>query len=300
MNEHFAADPQSCNSALELRYLLSLFGVFTGRFLAEYPDGWKSQVEIHVAKGRQLEQKRVQELWIQARKHAAILKKPSLDWVEQQSWTENASRLVDCHPARLDGLIVSRTANKPSSNTFTLDELDLPPTAGERIPAVPEEYVRVARTLLLVSSEIAFVDPYFNLNDPTVAPVASALFTTLAKGRCKRVMCFARASNVLGIEAGTRISDLRTALSNITSQAFASRPIAVSYGLFDDDRSRDRMHDRYLLSAKGGIQLGQGFKQLPPGRKIQAEPISAASHAELAAIYLEGRHNMRAVHTLSN
>jgi hypothetical protein len=68
--------------------------------------------------------------------------------------------------------------------------------------------------------------------------------------------------------------------------------------LLDDSRSRERMHDRYVLSPYGGVQFGQGFRQLGRGRKVQAEPVAARPHAELMALYAEGRHDMIAVHRL--
>lgn len=299
MNEYFSADPQSCDSAFELRHLLSLFGHFTGRFLARYPENWESRLEDHIAKGRPVELKRVRELLCRAIRQRALLAKSSMEWIEKQQWPENAARYVDCQPPILDGLIIPRNTYKPSSKAYTLDELELPPTSGERIRAVPSEYIRVAKTFLLVSREIAIVDPYFNLCDMNVAAVASELFTTLAKGKCASVKCFARAKAILGDDGRTSISTIQAALNNIARPAFAGRQISIKYVLFDDSRSRNRMHDRYLLSLDGGVEFSQGFVQLPHGRRIQVDPVALAPHADLKAIYMEGRHDMKVVHAFS-
>ena len=40
------------------------------------------------------------------------------------------------------------------------DLMDVAPTAEEQILAEPREYARMAKTLLLISDELALVDPY--------------------------------------------------------------------------------------------------------------------------------------------
>ena len=56
------------------------------------------------------------------------------------------------------------------------------------------------------------------------------------------------------------------------------------------------MHDRFILSVKGGIEFSQGFQELPKMGKITARPIQEDSIKEFLEIYVDEERNMTIPH----
>ena len=75
--------------------------------------------------------------------------------------------------AVFDGLIALE-ARPPAIHH--LHELELPPTAEERIVSSATEYARISKILLLLSPEIVLVDPYLNPLKRACTDVQAALF----------------------------------------------------------------------------------------------------------------------------
>ena len=63
MNERFAAEPTTCESAFELKHLLEKFGPTTGRYLATYPaQGWEKLLDTHTSEWSDLEREKAKTL----------------------------------------------------------------------------------------------------------------------------------------------------------------------------------------------------------------------------------------------
>ena len=163
-----------------------------------------------------------------------------------------------------DGLIAGQSR---SPNIHQLDEMELPPTTEERVQGTAAEYARVSKILLVLSPEIAFVDPYVNPLKRNYSKVLRMLFQQVAKGRCQKVTLWARASVVFeSASASVCKANLRDALRNMALDAQFKPGREIEMILVDDDKKQSKMHGRYLLSIKGGIRLDQGFQQLPQGQ----------------------------------
>ena len=186
--------------------------------------------------------------------------------------------------------VVPRSAK--AEGFVTIDDLDLSPTADESIEAVTAEYVRVSRTLLLLSPELIFVDPYLNPCKTDRRDVLVAMFAMATKGKCRKITCWARESEVVG-ERRHSWEEVSTALSGILKAAAWPADRAFSYILVDDATARMKMHPRYLLSIKGAIRYDQGLQRLPKGRRNDVSPIGAGLHVELLKAYHEGMHDMK-------
>ena len=186
-----------------------------------------------------------------------------------------------------------------AQETCALHDLDLPPTAGERIHATPEEYVRACRTLLLISRELYFVDPYLKLNTKRIRDVIKALFGVIAKGGCNKAVFVARASEVIGdARPEVIVGDFRNELTKLVRDADLRPGFTVEYWFVSDESSQLKMHGRYLLSLKGGVRLDQGFQTQPDGRKVDVGPVDKVTHDELFSIFHEGNHDMKIVEML--
>lgn len=300
MNERFAADPTCFGNSAELKNLLEKFGVFTGRYLTSYPDDWELRLIKHMSSASPLESVRISRHLQRAKECCGIIKSPMLMWMDHLSWANNAGKLAAQAPPRLDGLVVPNNAVKVPLKASTLDNFELPPTAEERIASTPEEYVRVMKMLLLISHELILVDPYLNPCKRYVAPVLESMLAVVAgiNSKCRLVTCYARTRDILSEEVS--LENIKIALLGILSRTAHEKLFKLNFHLIDDSTPRgDRMHDRYLLSVKGGIELSQGFQQQMHKGKVTVSPISPALHKEAWSIFVDHNTNMRIEHTIA-
>lgn len=299
MNELYAADPAVCGHASELKLLLAAFGPYTGRYLANYPIGWGALLEKRFDNLGEVEAARIRLLLQRARESISLITKTDLPWEGEKDWLANALPLLvktASAPAVFDGLIATQA--KPPV-IHDLHGLDFSPTAEERIAGTVNEYARVTKILLLLSPELAMIDPYLNPLNRYSFAVLQTMFDIAAKGKCRKITLWARASKVVGCSAYAAIKiDLEKALNRLALKANFRSGREIEMLLVEDESSRTKMHGRYLLSIKGGIRLDQGFQQLPEGRHVDVGPIGKNIHSDLLDIYCDEKHDMRVAERL--
>ncbi|MFZ4623707.1 MAG: hypothetical protein ACOYNF_05665 [Rhodoferax sp.] len=297
MNELYAADPAVCCHASDLKLLLASFGPYAGRYLANYPTDWAAQVEKQFSNAGEVETARVQTLLRRARENLTLVTRSNLNWNVQQAWLPNASAMLGGAAAVFDGLIALEA--KPPA-VQQLHELELPPTAEERIAGVAIEYARISKILLLLSPEVALIDPYLNPLDRLYPPVLAELFKLAAKGKCQKIALWVRADRVFGARNVAVIkADIEDALRRLAKPANFKPGREIEMVMVEDESSQSKLHGRYLLSIKGGIRLDQGFQQLPVGRKVDVGPVGRAIHSDLLDLFFDGKHDMKVAHRLS-
>ena len=297
MNELYAADPSVCAHASELKLLLASFDPYAGRYLANYPENWVAQVESQFENRGEIEKARVKTILRRAKEGMAMVTRANLSWNADKEWLENARPLLNTPPAVFDGLI-AREATPPAIHH--LHDLDLPPTAEERISGTASEYARISKILLVLSPEIALVDPYLNPLNGKCASVLKAMFDMAGKGKCQKISLWARASEVFGHSACAVIkADLEDRLRQLARQAGFKPGREIEMILVEDESRQAKMHGRFLLSIKGGIRFDQGFQQLPQGRCVDVGPVGKTTHNALLDIYFDGKHDMRVVERLA-
>jgi hypothetical protein len=297
MNELYAADPAVCCHASDLKLLLASFGAWSGRYLANYPTDWAAQVERQFSSAGEVEAARVQTLLRRAKENLTLVTRSNLPWNVQQAWLPNAAPMLGGAVAVFNGLIALE-AKPPTIQQ--LHELELPPTAEERIAGVASEYARISKILLLLSPEVALIDPYLNPLKRSYHAVLTALFELATKGKCQKITLWVRAAEALGAGNAAGIkSDIEACLRSLAKSANLKPGRAIELLMVEDESSQSKIHGRYLLSIKGGIRLDQGFAQLPVGRKVDVGPVGRAIHSDLLDLFFDGKHDMKVVHNLS-
>ena len=120
-------------------------------------------------------------------------------------------------------------------------------------------------------TELVFVDPYLNPCEPRAADVIRALlqFAAGTRSKCSTAILYARKDDVLpqvrkgdGRFGNLTIGDVKDSLHRLVKVVETTKPFKLFYYLLNDSQSKDRMHDRYLMCVKGGIELSQGFQVL--------------------------------------
>jgi len=295
MNELFAADPGVFLHPSDLRFALEKFGPEAGRYLGEYPSDWISRVEEKLVAASPMEQARISTCLRRAIERLKLIPNRALPFDPRRSWANNALDLLTPPSPHINAVILGHEVS--NSAVHTLDSLDLSPTAEEKIEAVPHEFVRVCKTILLFSSEIFMVDPYANPCKHNVVSVLKPLLQRIAHGRCERVVIFARYDSVIGARQSTQ-DELRKSLAQLRADAHLPLTCSLEYVLFEDSQSANRMHARYLFSIRGGVRFDQGFQKLPTGRKVDVGPISPLLLDDLISVYVDRRHDMQEVFRL--
>jgi len=297
MNELFAADPKVFENSSELKFMLSKFGPETGQYLAAYPRGWSRLVEDHLfPKASPVAAEKVKTLLRRARENLCLIDDELLPYKlhfdEKISWLNNARCHVECQPQVFSQLVSSQ--KNTIEAVVTLDEFKPPSNAGEFIKTTPDEYCRVCGIICFRSHELFLVDPYA---DPCNKYIRSVLLKLLQlighkKGKCRKVMIFARHSIVLGSDFKKK--KIQNALNDIRRESFLPLNCALSLTLYDDEKDLavNKMHGRYLFSKFGGISLDQGFRDLPLGREMHVSPLSNKIVDELIKRFQKEEHDM--------
>lgn len=289
MNEFYAADPICLKSARDLQYLFGLFGPCAGRYLAAYPMDWRKRVLGRFSHLSDVELERVKTIIRRAKEETAFLENSSLPWDLDKSWIDNALDVKKSPKRQINEVIGSGEERR--GEVLPFDELEIPPTAEERIEGQANEFERVCRTLIKLSPELFLVDPYLSPCKNDIRPILGSVLRLASKGKCCSVVCYGRTSNVLGARLHSW-DEVTAEWQALLMQAEWPKTSSFRYLLIDDDQSRSKMHARYLFSIKGGIRLDQGFQRLPRGRKMDVSPVAKVIHEELLQTYLDRESDM--------
>lgn len=297
MNNWMTSDPESFLSPSELKLFFDHFGPLSGRYHMSLPKQWIKHVQRLIEDWDDIAKKRASRVLQRAWEKGALYARPDAEWNDNESWLLNVERFDKKNP----GLLKAVFTHHPKPNglmlerVFSLDELELPPTEEESILAQPEEYRRVSNILLKTRPELLFIDPYLDPTNTFIYPVLKAMIGEIANGKCQSVKLWVRDSTLK--KNGTSFQKIKTALEELKYESKANST-SFEYIVVDDNRRRDRMHARYLLSLQGGIRFDQGFQQLRKGVKVDVAPIGKAVLDDLTCKFIDGDNDLRVTHRI--
>jgi len=261
MNERYAVDPEAPANSRELKLLLDLMGLQTGRFITAFPNDWRDMVLQHVGGESAIERARVVELL--SRRSDSYL--PSRgEYRRSTGWKDNAqSRLKigrDC------AATISDKAAAPGwlelESVLYEHAGCLPEGVGAHVAGTAEAYARCVEPVFAFSPEVYLLDPYFTLAtrsgslDRRRAPVLRS-FIRLAEQSttCQRLVLILSEDRIL--DTHRTEASLEDALEEALAEANSNR-VELVYKVVAHPP-----HGRYLFGMRGGLQFDQGFEQLP-------------------------------------
>jgi hypothetical protein len=254
----YAVDPKTMGASWEnFRYLIEKFGFDRGRIISCFPESWCREV-LNAARAsdmKTIQLQKVVEKLSRAERYALIQTKrrylPDLG-----GWLSNALNQQHENPFRA---IVS-SAN-PNSNDVVLliDELDdLHPLFSAHVswtaPRTAEAIAQNLRLLLIASKDIVIIDPFIDLRNrgaDYTGPLRQ-MFSVMTSAGCTGVkieLHFRTHSSRPPIELVER--DARRWLDGVIPNG-----CVVELYEWQDDR---RLHDRAVVTERGGIGSGEGF-----------------------------------------
>lgn len=277
MNDLYGIDPKAPSSVSELSSLIRLFSPSEGRFIADFPMGWTSEVREHMSSLSDLCRMAFVEAWIKLSGHAVLPTKqqykPSLTWAENATYIRG-------DVVKLIG--PSETSKEPID---PIDQALMDPNAFRDsrdglIRRTANAYAEIARPILLRSRKVVLIDPYLTFR---YKPVSSNAWHS---DRCRNVVktmlkmaqqgkyleCFevfyVPENNVCGAEFLDE--DLKALADEIgfTNLQVAARPIRKE--------ANTKQHARYLLGLKSGLHFDHGFDTNDDGSTNHVQWMSAS------------------------
>jgi len=262
----FALDPELVArwyDPMEWAFFRDAFGWETGRVGAVYPQKWDRQVikaflaHTHADKDssafRRLEA-RLSDLMSRAVKREST-------FAELPNWLEKAE--AECGERPFRGILsLSNPRGRPE--VMTPDDLfsERPPPEW-RIPPNPvpprnaQELAEAVTPLLRCCRQCVFVDPHLNPIEPRYANVLKALLGVLDDSRCivrnHKLDIFVGEGKVGGAMVLRRFE-------NWLPQCVPPG-MRVTVTVLRERPSREKLHNRYLLTDRGGVIFGVGLDE---------------------------------------
>jgi len=254
MNELYGIDPEIPSSLRDINYLNELFGLHRGRFIGSFPFDWENIILKNLSNLSDIERAKVVN---KLKKLMDATLPIDADYRRTKKWVDNAFDLQT--QKRCLSKIYSAPENPykyPSLVDVLQGDEDLPDGIGDFIPMNVKSYRAAVRPLFLKSTEVHFIDKYFNLRkganrDPFRWKVLQGLFEEAKiSNRCNS-FCFHLHIEKFPNEPSQNLflEDAREVANEI-----GFKDLNISYTV------DSTQHGRYIFSLKGGLKFDQGFE----------------------------------------
>jgi hypothetical protein len=277
MNDLYGVDPATPSNLRDLSDLMKIFGPSEGRFIADFPMQWSSELHKHMHKVSDVGQLAMVEAWLRLSKYAVLPVKTI--YKNNQSWQENAFALKD------EVLKIIGPSGRPSNIIQPLDKLLTDPEAfpdarSGHIVRTSASYVNAIKPILFCSPKIVLVDPYFALQfldkhtrtwrTDRRSKFIGLLLQTAALSR--KVECFEIFTDpTKSDEATTSLKELKKIAENSGAGG-----MHLQVRLLDKRHPLDR-HARYILGMESGLHFDHGFDIFDDGSTNHVEWISKSA-----------------------
>jgi hypothetical protein len=257
MLAEFALEPSLLSTWDRFQRLVSLFGVAQGRLISRFPKKWQAMVLASVTCG-QVEKLKITEAL--ARASNSLLLPREHDWDTALSWLENA--LAEHRKRPFDAILAAGNAMGHGDvvDASDLDVTALPPklraSPSKVVVRSAAEMAEAARVLLQCSKKIVLMDRNF-------APDKSRFREPLAE---MLMCCLDRYSRPRRVEVelhlGHRVLDDAPDFKAACG-AWLQGVIPIGMQLTVVRWNHDDLHNRYILTDRGGILIGEGLDEAP-------------------------------------
>jgi hypothetical protein len=275
MNDVIGIDPKAPSGLRDLSDLLRLFGPSEGRFIADFPMEWRSELRDHLRSLSDLGLVVADEAIKNRLAHAVL--PTNVRFRSGMSWPENAVSLRSSvfkliGPAGMPGNVV-----EPIDQVLSgLDSF--PDASGALLDRTPEAYVTAARPMLMLSRKIVLVDPFFTLKFQSDSRGAwlpdrrrKVLVQMMLEAiKWKQVEAFEIYYSPT--KTGRTLTSQSDDFESLANEVGAMR-VATKVHSLDRDGS-DKQHGRYLLGLRNGLHFDHGFDVANDGSKNHVEWLS--------------------------
>jgi hypothetical protein len=259
----YGVEPHIMNSWKDFRYLIEKFGISEGRLISRYPRHWKKLVYEAVSHLSVLDRKRIEEGLTRIDEK---MKRRRGEWDNKGEWITNA---IAEHSKRPFHAIIA-SAN-PASIPFVLDVESLnggqglwKVTRSLVVRRVAEDIARCVRPFIDVSKHILLVDPYFSPEEIEYRKPLQLILEAISVGDGK----------VFEVHLNEQRSSSKTYFEAVCKKVL---PTIIPQGVqlrivrWKEKAGGDKLHNRYILSERGGLRFGNGLREADDGQFDEVE-----------------------------
>jgi len=258
MHFEYAVDPRAIVSSWEkCLYLSEKFGFDKGRVLALYPKRWLVLALDEVDAGIPPMQKKKIHAKLRALKRDCSIAS-GRNYDPMRNWVKNAMEQQNIKP--FHAIITTENPNN-LDQVLLIDEIEethplMAATSNRAISRDINSLSDAFSVLLRTSSQIAFVDPYFSLYDNEYTRILS---------HCLRFVQQLNPNKNCEIGVHYKYGDGMPGIAELERDANQFARIIPTGASIDvycwrPQEGGEDFHDRFLLTNKGGISIGRGFK----------------------------------------
>lgn len=260
MHDEYAVEPDAIASNWEsCRYLSEKFGFDRGRIISMFPKQWaKEAINSIDSNLGDIEKKKIREKVLYLKRYCSISSGRHY-CNETNSWLESAIKQQKSNP--FHAIIATKKSDSECSCVLTLNEIEenhpkFLSHSTRRISRDKKSLLNAFDVLLRSENKVVFIDPYFSFFDAGYISLLSCCLRVISEShkssKCNVYIHFSagkRGSDIGEIERSSVVNSLKIP-SNIILKVFS----------WNKKDQGDDLHDRYLLTEKGGIHIGRGFK----------------------------------------
>lgn len=261
MLAEFALDPELLGNWKDFRFFVSQFGAAHGRLISRFPKQWKGMVKAAAQNAQSVEFLRIVEA-LERLNNVMMIR--YYDYNKGYEWLRNAA---DENGKRPFHAIVATKAHGNTQNLIIGSDLDPtdPPDlwvvpTSVHIQRVAADMASCVEPLLSQCDEVLFVDPYYGPGKKEHnEPLAEFLDAIASRGQ-------RRWPTRIEYHTNNRDQDISTFRGNLAKWVKPKLPPGVTLTVVR--WNPEEMHNRYILTERGGAMFGHGLDQdrsNPPG-----------------------------------
>jgi hypothetical protein len=257
MHFEYAVEPEAIGSNWEnFRYLIEKFGFDRGRLISRFPKKWEKKV-IHAAKAAGMREVHLASL-VEKLKYAKQGKFLDLGrpYEHALGWLENAIEQDEHQPFHA----IVATEKNANDSIICIDEVDedhalLKRNRDIKVARTGEEIAKTLAPLLWSAKTVLFIDPYFDVSNSRNRETLKCCLETFATNVPRSLRCevhFGDMDNNVSTEVIER--EATNWLVGVIPDG-----MSVIFYAWNKKENGENIHDRFLLTQKGGVKLGGGF-----------------------------------------
>lgn len=249
----YALEPALLSNWKDFRYFTEKFGFSQRRLISCYPKHWKRMVYESLTSCGEIERKRIED---RLQKLDDRILKRQHEWDRQCDWLTNAEAE---HARRPFYAILARS--NPNNRDYVLEEENI--SEDHPFPASPKSPVirRVAgemaacvALLLRAAEKILFIDPYFGPQYLRYQRPLEAFLDAILEQRQGEPPTRIEIHASDRLEAGFFKSECDRHLPKIIPEGISVRLVQ-----WRQKEGGEKLHNRFILTDKGGVRFGVGL-----------------------------------------
>lgn len=267
MLKEFALDPELLSNWKDFRFFTSQFGAENGRLISRFPGNWDELVKAAAKGAKDIEFLKIIEALNRIK--ALMFVREYRTYTKGHQWIRNAIEenehtsfraiVSTKHDGRIPNLIVGGDIDPTNP-----PDLWVVPTSIH-IERTPEAMAACVKDLLSQCDEVLFIDPFFGPGKRQHTEPLRRFLEAIASRGTRRM------PTRVEYHSGDLDQDTVTLQNNL--DRWVKAHLATSVTLTVVRWKKSEMHNRYILTDRGGVMFGHGLDNAD-GKAVTHDTVS--------------------------